>query len=148
MAHANRLQKTHVLVFGGTSGIGFAVANMALSSGAIVTISGSNQQKVDSKVALLRSYYPYVPSSSVSGYAIDLLDTKNLEANLVDMFEFVTEGGMRKVDHVALTAGDIPVLQNVKDVTPEGILSGFQIRLVAAAIVAKLLAVKNKKKVD
>lgn len=139
MAHPNRLQNAHVLVFGGTSGIGFAVANMALSSGASVTISGSQQPKVDEKVALLRSYYPDRPSSSVSGYAVNLLDKENLEGSLTAMFDTITKGGTKMVDHVAFTAGDIPALPGVKDITPEAILSGFHIRLVAAAIVAKLL---------
>jgi NAD(P)-dependent dehydrogenase (short-subunit alcohol dehydrogenase family) len=82
MAHRNRLTGSHVFVFGGTSGIGYAIANMALSNDARVTISGSTQPKVDAKVEQLRSLYPSIPASNVAGFACDLLDTANLEHNL------------------------------------------------------------------
>jgi len=139
MAHQNRLQDSHVLVFGGTSGIGYAIANMALSYGARVTISGSRQPKVDTKVELLRSLYPNKPVSSVSGFAVDLSDKANLETNLRAMLAKTTDGGRNKVDHIAFTAGDAINLPKLETVTVEGILDGFSIRLLAPSIIAKLL---------
>ncbi|CAO2657033.1 Nn.00g058360.m01.CDS01 [Neocucurbitaria sp. VM-36] len=139
MAHVNRLANTHVLVFGGTSGIGYAIANMALSYGARVTISGSAQPKVDSKVEKLRSLYPKTPVSDVAGFAVDLLDLANLEKNLKDMLDKVTDGGTNRVDHIAFTAGDMMTLPKVDDVTPESALQMFHVRFVGAAIVAKLI---------
>lgn len=140
MAHQNRLKGTHVLVFGGTSGIGYAVANMALSYGARVTISGSGQSKADAKVKQLQALYPDLPAENVAGYACDLSDVGNLEANLTALFDKATEGGSKKIDHIAFTAGDSLGIPSVKDVTPESLLQGFTVRVVAPGIIAKLLA--------
>lgn len=140
MAHINRLADAHVLVFGGTSGIGYAVANMALSYGARVTISGSTQPKVDSKVAQLQSLYPNTPPSHVAGFAVDLLDKENLERNLGALFDKATDGGSKKVDHIAFTAGDSIHLPKVKDVTIESAMASFTVRFLAPTIIAKILA--------
>lgn len=139
MAHQNRLANAHVVVFGGTSGIGFAIANMVLSNGAQVTISGSKQPKVDTKVELLRSFYPSIPKSHVSGIAVDLSDKPNLEANLTSMFEKATEGG-RKIDHIAFTAGDGINLPKVSEATADNFLAAFTVRINAPVLIAKLLA--------
>ncbi|KAF3046669.1 hypothetical protein E8E12_011503 [Didymella heteroderae] len=139
MAHQNRLKDTHVFVFGGTSGIGYAVANMALSYGARVTISGSGQSKTDAKVKQLRSVYPKLQAENVVGYACDLSDVTNLEANLIALFDKATEGGNKKINHIAFTAGDSLNIPSVKDVTPESLVKGFNVRLVAPSIIAKVL---------
>ncbi|KAH7076526.1 hypothetical protein BKA63DRAFT_411223 [Paraphoma chrysanthemicola] len=140
MAHQNRLANAHVLIFGGTSGIGFGVANMALSNGARVTISGSAQPKVDQRVEKLRSFYPNMPASNVTGFACDLSDKENMEANITALFEKATEGGKNKIDHVVFTAGNSIGLPQVNEVTVESALAGFTVRFVAPAIVAKVLS--------
>jgi NAD(P)-dependent dehydrogenase (short-subunit alcohol dehydrogenase family) len=140
MAHQNRLANTHVLILSGTSGIGFAVANLALSSGAHVTISGSRQPKVDEKAEKLRSFYPNLPASSIAGYACDLLDKENMEANLHALLERVTDGGSKKINHIAITAGDLGTLPKVQDVTIESALSGLTTRFLAPAILVKILS--------
>jgi NAD(P)-dependent dehydrogenase (short-subunit alcohol dehydrogenase family) len=139
MAHQNRLANAHVLVFGGTSGIGFAIANMALSNGARVTISGSVQPKVDQKVEKLRSFYPSMSASHVAGFACDLSDADNMEANVKSLLEKVTEDGQKKIDHVAYTAGSPGAITKVTEVTPTTALGGFALRYTAPAIIAKLL---------
>lgn len=136
MAHANRLANTHVFVFGGTSGIGYAVANMALYYGARVTISGSGQPKVDTKVAKLQSVNP---NSQVTGFAADLSDKENLEKNLKSVFDKATDGGKNKIDHIAFTAGDGINLAKVRDVTVETALKPFTVRFLAPTIIAKIL---------
>ena len=140
MAHVDRLANTHVLVFGGTSGIGFAIANMALSHGARVTISGSGQPKVDTKVEKLRSFYPNMPASNVAGVACDLSDKANLEKNLNTLFEKVTDSGKNKVDHIAFTAGDVGAIPKVSDVTVDTIMNPFLVRFIAPSIIAKILS--------
>ncbi|KAF2281284.1 NAD(P)-binding protein [Westerdykella ornata] len=140
MAHPNRLKNAHILVFGGTSGIGFAVASLALSNNARVTISGSTQEKVDSKVALLRSIYPSLPAERVTGYALNLADTQNLEENLKEFFEKVTNGGQNKVNHVAFTAGDALRIASIPEITFDQIYPAFHVRFAAPVIIAKLLS--------
>lgn len=140
MAHQDRLEGTHVLIFGGTSGIGFATANLSLSKGALVTISGSAQPKVDDKVALLRSFYPDMLASNVAGFACDLLDQANIETNLKSVFENATEGGSKKIDHVVFTAGGGDDTRKIEDVTVESTLKPLFIRLAVPAIIARLIS--------
>lgn len=139
MAHPNRLQDVHVLVFGGTSGIGYGIASMALSNGARVTISGSNAPKLETKIAALQSTYPSLPKSHVTGFPCDLSDTDNLEANLKEVFEKATEGGQKKIDHIAFTAGDAVVLPKLNSLVAEDVLKGFRVRLLSCVIIGKLL---------
>jgi NAD(P)-dependent dehydrogenase (short-subunit alcohol dehydrogenase family) len=138
--HINRLSGARVLIFGGSSGIGFGIANMALSNGASVIISGSQQAKVDEKVQLLRSLYPLFSPENVSGYAIDLKDSENLETNLRSMFEAVTLNGTKKLNHIAFTAGDHHSIPKLADITLEEAMSGSKIRLVAPLFIAKLIS--------
>ena len=138
--HRSRLSDAHVLVFGGTSGIGFAIANMALSNGASVCISGSRQTKVDEKMQLLRSLYPSIPPEKVSGHAIDLFDSEKLEASLEEMLKKITENGSKKVDHIAFTAGDSHVIHKLSETTLENAMHGSKIRFIAPLIIAKLIS--------
>lgn len=64
-----KLQDKHVLIIGGSSGIGLAVAEGSLAAGANVTISSSRQAKVDAAVASLAASYP---DRSVRGIVKDL----------------------------------------------------------------------------
>lgn len=136
----NRLSGAHVLVFGGSSGIGFAIANMALSNGATVVISGSQEKKIHEKVQLLQSLYPSLAAEKVSGHAIDLMDSENLEANLKTMFETITRNGSKKLDHIAFTAGDHHALPKLQDITLEEAMLGSKIRLIAPLFIAKLIS--------
>lgn len=140
MAHQDRLANTHILVFGGTSGMGFAVANLALSCGAHVVISGSAQPKVDDKVAKLQSFYPNLPSSSVRGFACDLAHEEKLEENLKAILDKVTENGSKKLDHIVYTAGSPGDQPSIKDVTLESALQPMVMRLGAPALLAKLIS--------
>jgi NAD(P)-dependent dehydrogenase (short-subunit alcohol dehydrogenase family) len=140
LRHTNRLSGTHVLIFGGSSGIGFAIANMALSNGATVIISGSQQPKIEEKVHLLRSLYPSLPSENVSGHAIDLMDSENLDSNLRTMFETITSNGSKKLDHIAFTAGDHHSTPKLSDITLEQAMLGSKIRLFAPLFIAKLIS--------
>ncbi|KAL5416231.1 hypothetical protein PMIN06_002158 [Paraphaeosphaeria minitans] len=137
MAHPNRLHNAHVLVFGGTSVIGYGVASMALSNGAIVTISGSAQPKVDAKVAELQSLYP---SANVNGIPLDLADIAKLEANLKALFEKATNGGQQKLDHIVHCAGDALLLPKIHEVSADNALQGFHVRWLAPVLIGKWLA--------
>ncbi|USP74503.1 NAD(P)-binding protein [Curvularia clavata] len=140
MAHPNHLQDAHVLVFGGTSGIGYAIANMALYNGAHVTISGSNTSKLEASLVSLRSNYPSLSQTKLDGFACDLSDTPNLEANLREVFEKATQGGQRKVDHITITAGGAPSLVQLADVEIDHNIKPINMRLLSCILISKLLA--------
>ncbi|CZR58516.1 related to enoyl-[acyl-carrier-protein] reductase 1 [Phialocephala subalpina] len=96
----------HILIIGGTSGMGFAVAELALSSGCIVAVASSSAVRVKSAIERLENSFPD-KKSLISGYEIDL-DTPDIEAHLTTLFKTVTSNGTKLLDHVILTAGRVP----------------------------------------
>ncbi|XWW92783.1 hypothetical protein V2A60_000710 [Cordyceps javanica] len=141
MSKYNKLQGTRVLVIGGTSGIGYAVAEAALESGATVYVSSSSQAKVDAAVARLREHAEVVQREPLAadGRACDLGNVAAAEANLVALLGWATDGRSSLLDHVVFTAGDALDRTPLGEATGEGILAGFHVRVVAAVLLAKLL---------
>ncbi|KZO98876.1 2-hydroxycyclohexanecarboxyl-CoA dehydrogenase [Calocera viscosa TUFC12733] len=85
-----------VVVVGGSSGMGFAVARSSLEQGAKVIIASSNKAKVDAAVTrLIQANSAF--KGSVSGLTVDAKDVPSLE-------KFWDEVG--KFDHLVWTAGD------------------------------------------
>ncbi len=64
------LQLTNKIAFisGSTSGIGFAIAKVLLTEGAVVIINGRSQKNIDSAVKQLQAF---VPNGKISGIAVD-----------------------------------------------------------------------------
>lgn len=83
------LKGKSVVILGGSSGIGFAVAEAAAAKGADVHIGSSNAEKVSAAVARL--------GGSASGAAVDLTDAASVER----FFAL-----MGTIDHLVYTAGD------------------------------------------
>ncbi|KAF8888709.1 hypothetical protein CPB84DRAFT_1786012 [Gymnopilus junonius] len=126
----HKLANKHVLIIGGTSGIGFGVAEGVLSSGGSVTISSSQQSSIDSAIARLQTSYPNAPKPR--GFPVDL-SSPSVEQNLEKLFEQVG-----KVDHIVYTAGDKLVTIPLQDVTYEKILAAGQVRAFAALLAVKV----------
>lgn len=97
------LAEARVLVLGGSSGIGFCVAEHALSLGAIVTISSLRQSKLDDALDRLRSSVPG-SAASVSGKVCDLSDLNSVRTNLEALLRSITTTQL--LDHIVFTAGD------------------------------------------
>ncbi|HEY0436875.1 MAG TPA: SDR family oxidoreductase [Phenylobacterium sp.] len=83
------LNGQHVVIIGGSSGIGFAVAEAALAEGARVTIGSSDPAKVEAALARL--------GAGASGGAVDLRDTASVAA---------FADSLSGIDHLVSTAGD------------------------------------------
>jgi NAD(P)-dependent dehydrogenase (short-subunit alcohol dehydrogenase family) len=129
----NKLEGARVLVLGGTSGIGFAVAQGSLEYGASVVISSSNPEKVERAVSRLREGYPEF-SSRVSGQACDLYNIPTMEASINSLFTFATKDG-KKIDHLVNTAGSPGYAPSLSEITPEQI--GTSDRLAGIMMLAK-----------
>ena len=69
--YISKLQGKRVLVLGGTSGIGFCVAEAAVEHGATVIISSSRQAKIDNTIQRLTSSYPEAKVSFLSDQHTD-----------------------------------------------------------------------------
>ena len=84
-----KLQGVHVVVIGGSTGIGFAAAKLARQEGADITIAGRSQEKLAQAQREL---------GEVRTVAADITN----EAAVTQVFE-----GISRVDHVVIAAGTI-----------------------------------------
>ncbi|KAF2139061.1 uncharacterized protein K452DRAFT_328396 [Aplosporella prunicola CBS 121167] len=98
--YTNKLQDKHVLIIGGSAGIGFGVAEASLESGAHVTISSSNPSRLSSAVNKLKAAYPSA-ADRISSHACDIGNEDTIEKNVAGLFETVGS-----IDHVVYSAGD------------------------------------------
>lgn len=122
--YSNKLEGKRVLVIGGTSGIGFCVAEACVEFGAIVTVASSTQEKIDKTIERLTTSYPEA-EDRVSGFPCDLAGT-DVEGNLKALFEFTTKDG--KLDHLVNTAGDTFGQIKIADITAEIVQKLGQVR--------------------
>ncbi|KAK4187240.1 NAD(P)-binding protein [Podospora australis] len=131
-----KLQDEHVLIIGGSSGIGYAVADGALASGAKVTICSSSQAKIDAAVARLRSEYP---EHSIHGVSQDLSVEATIESDIESLFEKVqaTQG---TINHVVFTAASPLSLGAIENISADLIRAAGHMRLVVPFLVAKIAA--------
>jgi NAD(P)-dependent dehydrogenase (short-subunit alcohol dehydrogenase family) len=88
------LEGQRIVVIGGSSGIGFAVAERAVKEGAEVVVGSSNAVRVEDAVKRL--------GSRASGWAVNVKD----EASVAAFFT-----GTGAFDHLVFTAGDWPALR-------------------------------------
>lgn len=121
----------------GTSGIGFSVAEGALEHGALVTISGSNQSRIDSTIKQLQSSYPHY-ASNVTGHVVDLSDSSTLEPKLHDLFKAVTSNNTNPIHHIAFTAGDRFKFTPLSEFDPTDPFQVTHVRLIAPMLIGKV----------
>jgi len=115
------LDGKRVVVIGGTSGIGFAVAALARQLGAEVTIASSRAANVDAALARL---------PGATGGTIDLRD----EQSVARFFE-----PLGAFDHLALTAGDwdVPMFVGARNLDLTAAREGFAVRFWGALAAVK-----------
>ncbi len=137
----NKLRGKRVLIFGGTSGIGYAVAEACVEHGCTLIISGSNESNLANAALRLKTSYPHVASSSriITTHVCDLSNKEDLEYNIRSLLFTVTLGGNEKLDHVVFTAGDKRSLKSVSEVTVAEFEKNQVVRNIAPIIVAKYL---------
>lgn len=115
------LDKKRVVVIGGTSGIGFAVAALAQAMGAEVVIASSNASKVAAAVEQL---------PGATGNRLDLRDETSVSRFFDDIGAF---------DHLALTAGDwgMPMFVGTRELDLVAARDGFSVRFWGALAAVK-----------
>lgn len=128
--YTNRLAGKHILIIGGTSGIGFTTAEASLEHGARVTISSSNQSRIDDALFRLATTYPSAKGRT-SGHTCNLRG-EDMEQSINELFKKTG-----KVDHVIHTAGDALSTMPLEEVTVQKIRDAGDVRFTSATIVAK-----------
>lgn len=125
----NKLAGKHVLVIGGTSGIGYAVAEAAIENGVRVTVSSSGQESIKTTLERLSRSYP---GAQIDGYVCDL-SKPSVEADVEALFQKV--GTM---DHIVYTASDKLATIPFRQVTMDYFIQAGQLRFFAPFFVAKV----------
>ena len=133
--YTSKLHDARVLIFGGTSGIGFCVAEAAIEHGAHVCICGSKQAKLEKAISRLQSSYPD-SASKIVGHVCDLSQPDVLEHNLDTVLKFATADS--KIDHIVFTSGDALQIIPIAEATIESILELGNVRFMGPLILAKL----------
>ncbi|OJJ45053.1 hypothetical protein ASPZODRAFT_144361 [Penicilliopsis zonata CBS 506.65] len=130
-----------ILILGGTSGIGFAVANLALAEQVAVTVASSSSEKVAHAVDRLRASFA---DGHVAGQTIDLASDDELEARLKQLLDDITDGGSNPLDHIVTTAGNASP-QKTSEITQAIIRGDGKVPVTAVALLLGKLAPKYLK---
>src|SRR5262245_9922096 len=117
------LNDKRIIILGGTSGIGLAVAQAAAAEGARVLVASSDPARVEQALAVL--------PAGAEGLSLDLLDDKSVEAF------FAATGSL---DHLVYTAGETLKLAMTEEVDLATARRFFELRYWGAFTVAKFAA--------
>ena len=142
--YSNKLRNNCVLIIGGSSGIGYGVAEACLELGCTVIISSASASRVDASISSLQEAYPSV-MSRIFGHAYDLSNPETLDSNIVSLFEKAVQEADGQLDHVIYTAGDALSISPLEKVTLENIQQAGMVRFNAPLIVAREAAKYLKK---
>jgi NAD(P)-dependent dehydrogenase (short-subunit alcohol dehydrogenase family) len=127
-ADNGRLNDKKVVVLGGSSGIGHAVAEYALQEGAWVVIASSHRARVDSVAKAL--------GAKAEGHTLDLTDEHAIETFFSAVGNF---------DHLVFTAGDSLRLGEIAQTDLSDARRAFDIRYWGALAAVKYGAPHIKK---
>ncbi len=112
------LNSAHVVVFGGSSGIGLATAVAAKAKGAIVTLIGRTPAKLEAAARKIGGAQTAIA---------DIAERKSVEAVF---------NGMTRVDHLVITAGSLHV-GKLANSDPDQLLVDIQQRIAGAVYAIK-----------
>jgi NAD(P)-dependent dehydrogenase (short-subunit alcohol dehydrogenase family) len=120
MKRTSDLENKRVVVLGGSSGIGFAVAEQASTQGAQIVIASSNPERVQKAVEKLEG--------NAQGHALDLSDESAVEIFFANLGAF---------DHLVFTAGDQLHLNDLAATDLQQARRAFELRYWAALAAVK-----------
>ncbi|KAL1604763.1 hypothetical protein SLS60_004303 [Paraconiothyrium brasiliense] len=138
LKYTNKLQNSRVLIIGGSSGLGYGVAEASLEHGALVAISSSSESRIQTAVSKLKKAYPSY-ASNIHGLTVDLSNSDALEQELDSILKRATETLGGRLDHVVFTAADALAPMKLSDMTVERIQKAGTIRFFAPLLLAKYL---------
>jgi NAD(P)-dependent dehydrogenase (short-subunit alcohol dehydrogenase family) len=116
----NDLQNKRVVILGGSSGIGLAVAEQVASQGAKIVIASSNAERVQNAVEKLEG--------NAQGHTLDLSDESAVENFFAKLGAF---------DHLVFTAGDSLHLHDLATTDLKQARRAFELRYWAALAAVK-----------
>ena len=120
MEQGNGLHNKRVVILGGSSGIGLAVAEQAASQGAKLVIASSNAERVQKGIESL--------GGNAQGHTLDLSDEQAVETLFAKLGAF---------DHLVFTAGDSLHLHDLATTDLKQARRAFELRYWAALAAVK-----------
>ena len=118
-----------VLILGGTSGVGIAIAKAILvRGGQKVVISSSKQSRVEQAIA-------HLGSANVTGKACQLNDPSALEKNITELLAFANVDD--PVAHIIITSGEIFKPESIQEFDPCTTFEHWTVRYLTILTVAK-----------
>ena len=120
MPRENSFENKRVVIIGGSSGIGLAVAEEAASQGADVVIVSSKAERVQEAIQSI--------GGNVRGEAVDVFDEKSVESFFTNIDAF---------DHLVFTAGDSLHLHELADTDLKQARHAFELRYWSALAAVK-----------
>ncbi|MGW5364521.1 SDR family oxidoreductase [Actinopolymorpha pittospori] len=120
------LHGTRILLVGGTSGLGLAVARAATARGATPIVASRSRANVDRALATL--------PEAAEGTTVDLADPGSVER----LVEFAGP-----IDHLVYTAGEPLRLTMLADLTPEIVRNFWETRYLGALSVVRAVSVAD-----
>jgi NAD(P)-dependent dehydrogenase (short-subunit alcohol dehydrogenase family) len=120
MTRENGFENKRVVIIGGSSGIGLAVAEEAASQGADVVIVSSKAERVQEAVRSI--------GGNVRGEAVNVSDGKAVESFFTNIGAF---------DHLVFTAGDSLQLHQLADTNLKQARRAFELRYWSALATVK-----------
>src|ERR1700720_190796 len=115
MQQGNGFENKRVVILGGSSGIGLAIAEQAVSQGAKLVIASSNAERVQKAVESL--------GGNAQGHTLDLSDEQAVETLFAKLGAF---------DHLVFTAGDSLHLHELATTDLKQARGAFELRYWAA----------------
>ena len=120
MPRENGFKNKRVVIVGGSSGIGFAVAEEAASQGAEVVIVSSKAERVQESIQSI--------GGDAQGQAVDVCDEKAVKRFFTNLGAF---------DHLVFTAGDSLQLHELADTDLKRARRAFELRYWSALATVK-----------
>ena len=120
MQQGTGLQNKRVVILGGSSGIGLAVAEQAASQGATLVIASSNAERVQKVIESL--------GGNTQGHTLDFSDEHAVETLFAKLGAF---------DHLVFTAGDSLYLHDLATTDLKQARRAFEVRYWAALAAVK-----------
>src|SRR5580693_9152273 len=120
MLRENGFENKQVVIVGGSSGIGLAVAKEAASQGADVVIVSSSAERVQEAIKSI--------GGEARGQAVDVSDEKAVESFFTNL------GGF---DHLVFTAGDSLQLNDLAKTDLKQARRAFELRYWSALVTVK-----------